>query len=63
MWPDVLGFTYGGLSTEFRRFHTDYIPRLLKRIAAWADAEGDLGDVSKAANTASDEWAKAVKRL
>jgi hypothetical protein len=62
MWPDVLGFTYGGLSTEFRRFHTSYIPRLLKRIGAWASADG-LADIRTAARGASSEWTEAAKHL
>jgi hypothetical protein len=62
MWPDVLGFTYGGLSTEFRRFHVDYIPRLLKRISGWATADG-LADIATAAQSASGEWDKAAKRV
>ena len=61
-WPDVLGFTYGGLSSEFRRFHTTYIPRLLQRIVAWANAE-NIPELSDAASRASSEWDKAAKRL
>lgn len=40
LWPDVLGFAYGGSATEFQRFHYTYLPRLLERIETWAqDAE------------------------
>jgi hypothetical protein len=40
IWPDVLGFSYGGSTSEFRRFHTGYVVRLLERIQAWAKARG-----------------------
>lgn len=62
IWPDVLGFTYGGLTTEFRRFHTTYIPRLLRRAEAWAKAS-DMPQIEKAAAAASKEWSAAAKRL
>lgn len=36
LWPDILGFAYGGSATEFRRFHYTYLPRLLERVEDWA---------------------------
>ena len=38
LWPDVLGFAYGGSASEFQRFHYTYLPRLLERIEEWARA-------------------------
>lgn len=67
MWPDILGATYGGLGAEFKRFHTDYVPLLLRRIDAWAAAEAPsdarLAPVERAAREADKVWRAAVKNL
>ena len=61
MWPDVLGFTYGGVSSEFRRFHVKYVPTLLDRITRWAASAG-LEEIASAANDSLAEWTKAAKK-
>ena len=61
MWPDVLGFTYGGLSSEFRRFHTKYIPALLERIVRWAVVVG-LTAIEVAAKAALATWEQTAKK-
>jgi hypothetical protein len=50
-WPDILGWTYGGSEEEFEEFHVVYVPRLLKRIEAWAKEHGydAIADRSRAA--------------
>jgi hypothetical protein len=40
MWPDVLGFSYGGSASEFKRFNTAYVPELLGEIRDWAQEAG-----------------------
>jgi hypothetical protein len=36
LWPDALGFGYGGSKGGFVDFHKRYLPRLLDRIVSWA---------------------------
>jgi hypothetical protein len=62
LWPDVLGFSYGGLSTEFKRFHTTFIPRLLGRIIDWLKND-DFGELAARATRTHDAWREAVEKL
>jgi hypothetical protein len=62
MWPDVLGFSYGGLPTEYRRFHATFMPRLLDRIIRWSKERG-YSQIATAANTAKRDYAPAIERL
>lgn len=62
LWPDVLGFTYGGLSSEFKRFHTNFIPRLLDRIITWLKKDG-FADLAERAESTRKGWRQAVKKL
>jgi hypothetical protein len=62
LWPDVLGFSYGGLSTEFKRFHTTFMPRLLDRIVHWLKKD-EFTELLTKAIAALDAWLEAVKKL
>jgi hypothetical protein len=48
MWPDVLGFSYGGSASEYKRFHTTYVPELLGQIETWAGAAGETAIAERA---------------
>jgi len=62
IWPDVLGFSYGGSATEFRNFHTIYVPRLLERLIVWAKARG-FDEIVASAEEALRLYEPAVKKL
>jgi hypothetical protein len=63
IWPDVLGFSYGGSASEFLRFHTSYVPRLLQRTQSWAEVRGydELVERAKAALAAYEPALKKLK--
>jgi hypothetical protein len=48
MWPDVLGFSYGGSASEYKRFHTTYVPELLAQIETWANAASEMAIAERA---------------
>jgi hypothetical protein len=61
-WPDILGFSYGGSQTEFRRFHAVYVPRLISRIEIWARNHG-YRQIADRAREAARVYVPAAKKL
>jgi hypothetical protein len=59
LWPDLLGSDYGGPPSELERFHKTYLPRLIRRISEWAQAEG-YPQIQKRAEDGSTRLAKAM---
>lgn len=62
MWPDVLGFSYGGSASEFKRFHTTYVPDLLEQIKTWATV-ADLPTLAERARAALESFKPAMRRF
>jgi hypothetical protein len=62
MWPDVLGFSYGGSTGEYLRFHKSYVPRLLERVVKWATANGHTA-VAEAAGKALEVYRPVADSL
>jgi hypothetical protein len=62
IWIDVLGFSYAGSASEFRRFHNTYVVRLLERIETWARA-ADYAELLERTKTARAVYGRAVTKL
>ncbi len=62
LWPDALGFGYGGSKGAFMEFHKRYLPRLLDRIVTWA-ATVKEEPLIEAAKAARDAYKDALRHL
>jgi len=61
-WPDVIGSGYGGVPSDIKSFHREYMPRLLDRILTWARTTRDAELIDKATQ-ARAEYHKAITAL
>jgi hypothetical protein len=55
LYPEILGYEYGGTFTDFRQFHERYFKRLLKRIDRWLASTGQ-SDAAERVEHLSDRY-------
>jgi hypothetical protein len=59
MWPDVLGFDYGGSAADFLEFRSEFMPLFLERLSEFA-AASDQRTLAGGTSKALKRYSKAV---